>query len=163
MDQFPDLLIETIFTYLIDQEGWYFYNACYTTVSSQSINGRKRNRSGSRRRNRSRSRRRNRSGSKRRNRSRSGKSKRINILTKDYTLKEIDQKKLKMIFDLRLVCRRFCQLERYLVKNIAFGCTWYKIINRLYFQNHSFWKKHLPFVKHLDLTHTDKIDLSMHD
>ncbi len=90
MDQFPEHLIETIFSYLIDHN-YYHYEI------------RPRN------------------------------------------------DKLRQIFDLRLVCRKFLEFERYFVQNLVLGVHWSYVVYNLYQNNHFFWKKYLSYVKHLNL------------
>ena len=54
---------------------------------------------------------------------------------------------LDKIFNLRLVCRKFLNLELYLVNNLILDDCWSRKVYQLYRGNHPFWKKYLPYVR----------------
>ncbi len=98
MDQFPDLIIETIFSYLMDRK-YYFGD---------------------------------------------------------------NKENFIIINRMRLVCRKFLNLEHYLVSNLVLGMCWTKQVYqlsqqvyRLSQQDHSFWKINLPYVHHLTFWQLD--------
>ncbi len=60
-----------------------------------------------------------------------------------------------------LVCRRFLNLEHYLVSNLILSIYWTKEAHRDYQNYRPFWKKNLPHVYHLELPFSSKIDCSI--
>ncbi len=98
MDQFPDIIIEIIFSYLMDRRLYSSY----------------------------------------------------------------DKENFMVINHVRLVCRRFLNLEHYLVSNLVLGMEWTCKVYRLYQQDHPFWKNNLPYVHHLTFWAVDnEIDCSI--
>ncbi len=57
---------------------------------------------------------------------------------------EYDQENFKTINHVRLVCRRFLDLEHYLVSNLVLGMVWTKVVYRLYQQDYSLEALFLP-------------------
>ena len=62
---------------------------------------------------------------------------------------EYDKRNFMAIANIRLVCRRFLNLEHYLVKNLTLGIYWTKQVYQLSQFNCPFWKRNLSYVHHL--------------
>ncbi len=92
MDQFPDEIIENIFSYLIDSRLYY---------------------------------------------------------------KREHEENFIIINCLRLVCQRFINLEQYLTNRLVLGYYWTNKAHELHQNNHSFWKKNLPHVRHLTFSYVN--------
>ena len=77
-----------------------------------------------------------------------------------------DKVDFRTINQVRSVCRRFLNLEHYMVSNLVLGMCWTKKVYRLFLQDHPFWKKNLPYVHHLTFHYyktlaNSRIDLSI--